>query len=258
MNILLIVILFFLFIAVILFFNNNIKQNFEYIKESNSYYMNKDELYEYLIKDTDDYIKHFSQTDLKVRKVNNIEEYKENIKKSVINISESNKIILNKSITIANEKLNKYKSIGFDGVKCANITWKIGLIDGKLYEEGYPHTRNDVIIISSNLLNNIKRLASTLIHEKIHVYQKMYPNDIELYLKSNGFTKYKLRKEFTNTRSNPDMDEWIYKNNKDEIMIAEYNYNPISIMDVIIKPVNNSKYEHPFEYMAYNITNNIK
>ena len=86
----------------------------------------------------------------------------------------------------------------------------------------------------------------------------MYPNDIELYLKSNGFTKYKLRKEFTNTRSNPDMDEWIYKNNKDEIMIAEYNYNPTSIMDVIIKPVNNSKYEHPFEYMAYNITNNIK
>ena len=39
--------------------------------------------------------------------------------------------------------------------------------------------------------------------------------------------------------------------------MAEYYDNPKSIMDVNIKPNNNSKYEHPFEYMAYDITSNI-
>ena len=53
------------------------------------------------------------------------------------------------------------------------------------------------------------------------------------------------------------MDQWIYKNNKDEIMMTEYMNNPNSIMDIKTIPINNSKYEHPFEYMAYNITSKI-
>ena len=40
-------------------------------------------------------------------------------------------------------------------------------------------------------------------------------------------------------------------------MMAEYKENAKSIMDVNIKPTNNYQHEHPFEYMAYNITNNI-
>lgn len=259
MSVLLIFILLILLLGLIIFFyDNNIEQiKFEQIKESSGDYMNKDELYEYLIKDGDNYMNNFSPIDLKVRNINNIEEYKHNIKKSVIDISDSNKIILNKCITLANEKLNKIKLNGFDGIKCANIKWTIGLINGKLYEEGFPHTRYNVIIIPLSSLKNKEKLVDTLIHEKIHVYQKMYSDDIDLYLKSNGFTKFKLRKEFTNTRSNPDMDEWIYKNKNNQIMIAEYNNNPTSIMDVKIQPIDNSKYEHPFEYMAYDITSNI-
>jgi hypothetical protein len=233
------------------------EHNIENIKESNGYYMNKEELYEYLIKDNDNYFKNFSNIDMKVRNVNNIEEYYQKIKQSCSNIDKPTQTFLNKCITIANNRLNNYKCIGFDGAKCANIIWNIGIIKDRLYEEGYPHTRYNVIIIPSRSLNNKDSLINTLIHEKIHVYQKMYPNDIEQYLEANGFTKYKLRSTFNNTRSNPDMDEWIYKNKNNEIMMAEYNNDPKSIMDVHIKPNNTSKYEHPFEYMAYHITSDI-
>ncbi len=224
---------------------------------SNIYYMNKKELEEYLINDEDNYYKDFSDKDFKARHVNNLDEYYNNIRKACIDISDDNKNILNKCINKANYKLNKYQCIGFDGSKCSNLEWKIGLVRDKWYEEGYPHTRNNLIIIPISLLNNKNQLISTLIHEKIHVYQKTYPEDIEQYLKENGFTKYKLRKDYNNTRSNPDMDEWIYKNNKDEIMMAEYFDNPTSIMDVKTIPINSSKYEHPFKYMAYDITNHI-
>jgi hypothetical protein len=57
------------------------------------------------------------------------------------------------------------------------IKWKIGLVDGNLYESGLPHTRFDLIIIPLKLLNRIfgmNQLINTLIHEKIHVYQIPY------------------------------------------------------------------------------------
>ncbi len=252
-----IIILFIIFVLLLIIISLIKNYTFEQIKESNCNYLNKDELYEYLIKDSDNYFKNFSNTDFKVRKVNNINEYYQNIKLACSDINSKTETFLNKCITIANEKLTNYNCVGFDGAKCANLEWKIGIVKDKLYEEGFPHTRHNVIILPSSSLNNKESLVNTLIHEKIHVYQKMYPKDIEQYLQSNGFTKYKLRSNFTNSRSNPDMDEWIYKNKDGHIMMAEYNNNPKSIMDVNIKPNNTYQYEHPFEYMAYNITNII-
>ena len=228
------------------------------MNNSMNFFMNADELNKYLLEDKDNYYKNFSDLDLKARKVNNIYEYYDNIKKSCIDINNNNINILNNCINSANNKLKKYKCIGFDGNKCANIKWIIGLIKDKLYEEGYPHTRNNIIIIPLYLLKSKHQLINTLIHEKIHVYQKTYPEDINEYLNDNGFTKYKLRTEYYNTRSNPDMDQWIYKNNKGEIMMTEYINNPNSIMDVKTIPINNTKFEHPFEFMAYNITNIIQ
>ncbi len=253
-KILLILIIFIL----ILLIRENSYIKIELITNNNlGYLMNKDELYSFLINDYDNYYKNFSSKDLKARKINNIEEYYSKIKESCIDIDYKQSLILNKCIKNANEKLIKYSCIGFDGIKCANIVWTIGLIKDNLYEEGFPHTRKNLIVIPLYSLKNPSQLTNTLIHEKIHVYQKMFPEDINEYLVNNGFTKYKLRNNFNNTRSNPDMDEWIYKNKNDEIMMAEYYENPKSIMDVNIIPNNNSKYEHPFEYMAYDITNDI-
>lgn len=251
--IILIILIIILIICIILKPYNN-----SYI-ETMANYMTASELSKYLINDEDNYCKNFSYLDLKVRKVDNINEYFNNIKKSCVDIDEHTVEILNDCINRANNKLKHYNCIGFDGSKCANLQWNIGLVRDKLYEEGYPHTRHNVIIIPLNLLYNRNQLTNTLIHEKIHVYQKTYPEDIEKYLNANGFKKYKLKDNngTGNIRSNPDMNEWIYKNNKDEIMMAKYISEPKSIMDVKITPNNNSKYEHPFEFMAYDITNKL-
>jgi len=226
-------------------------------------FLTKTELENELIKDNDNYYIMFNMTDLKVRNISNINEYTEFIKKSCIDISDGNINILNKCINKANIKLSSYNIIGFDGSKCANIQWRIGLVEGKLYEQGLPHTRNDLIIIPINLLNIInkitgfKQLINTLIHEKIHVYQKIYTEDIDLYMRENGFTKYIEKKYINDIRANPDMDNWIYKDKDGKVMKSIYNKNASNISDVTIYPINSYMYEHPLEWMAYNITNKL-
>ncbi len=226
---------------------------------NNIIFLKKNELIDILLEDKDNYYKTFSKTDLIVRGVNNIDEYKELIKKSCLEISESNKKKLTKYINKADEKLRKFKISGFDGNKCADLTWIIGLTNDD-YENGFPHTRNNIIVISKNILPIINLdfgIVKTLIHEKIHVYQKTYPEDIKLYLDSNNFKKYLNRKDINeSTRANPDLDNYLYKMG-DSIMMSVYNNNANDITDITTYPINETKYEHPLEYMAYTLSNII-
>jgi hypothetical protein len=242
------------------FFNNCNKKNFqEYFQEHfqenfedfyNIKFLDKKELMDILLEDKDNYYKTFSKTDLIVRKVNTIDEYKEKIKNSCLDISESNKTKLSKYINKANEKLRTFKITGFDGNKCADIPWIIGLTNND-YEKGFPHTRNNIIILSEYVLNN--NIVKTLIHEKVHIYQKTYPEDIKKYLDSNNFKKYLNRNEINQPlRANPDLDNYTYKMG-DSIMMSVYNKNASDITDITTYPIDNSKYEHPLEYMAYTL-----
>jgi len=149
-----------------------------------------------------------------------------------------------------NNIFKNYNIIGFDGNKASNIKWKIGIINNNIYEAGLPHTRNDVIIISKSTINS-NRLINILLHEKIHIYQKLFPDDIQQYLIVNNFTK--SRKKIENIRANPDIDEYIYTNKNGQEMMCIYNENPVSILDVTYIPDNDNNNEHPFEYMAYTI-----
>jgi hypothetical protein len=58
-----------------------------------------------------------------------------------------------------------------------------------------------------------------------------------------------------NKRANPDMDDKLYMDKDNNIYYSQYNKNPKSIMDVRYFPINESSYEHPFEKMAYEISN---
>jgi hypothetical protein len=232
---------------------STINESFSEQYDSISYYLSKDELEQILINDTDNYYKHFSDLDLAVRNVSNINEYIYKITNSVTDISSEEKNILDKAILIANNKLSKYKSIGFDGYKAANIVWVIGLIENNDYEGGFPHTRNNIIILPKHLIKR-NGLVNTLIHEKIHIYQKMYPNDIQNFLEYYNFKKYSFKTD--KIRANPDIDNYIYIKD-DELYRCEYNDNPNGIMDVKFYPTNKDSFEHPFEFMAYKLENII-
>jgi hypothetical protein len=235
----------------------NIYENFT---GNNIIFIDSNELTELLTNDNDNYYKTFYKNDLVSRKIQNIEEYINLIKLSTSNFTDSEKVKIEKCISKIYPIFKDLKLDWFDGSKANKIQWKIGCVKNKYYEHGLPHTRGDIIIISSEDVNKFsdEKLIKTFIHEKVHVYQKLYPTDTDIYIEHNKFIKYKLRDGKDNIRANPDLNNWIYKDNKDNIYCALYNENPSSVEDIQYLPINNQSYEHPYEKMAIEIEDSIK
>ena len=127
------------------------------------------------------------------------------------------------------------------------------------YEEGFPHTREDIIFLSSKIINNHiavyeedENLTSTLIHEKIHIFQRKNPHIMNNFLKDQGYKECNIKIE--NKRSNPDIDDKIYRSPASkECMYFNYRSStPTKINDVF---QSNHSEEHPYEKMAYDIAN---
>ena len=243
----------FILIIILIFFISN-----KYIFVYNEYYseniifLNNDELFYILKNDNDNYYKSFFKNDFYSRNIKNINEYIIKINDSVHNFNNNQKEKIRKCIKIIDNLFIDIKIDWFNGIKANKIQWKIGCVKGKLYEHGLPHTRDDIIIISSNDIDSFteKKLIKTLIHEKIHLYQKIHNNDVEKYLLQNNFKKYKKREFNDNIRANPDLDNWIYQDNENNLYKAVYNDNPTSVEDIKYMPFNTQKSEHPFEKMA--------
>jgi hypothetical protein len=207
----------------------------------------RDELINILLKDSDNYVKSFNNNDFMARNVNNQEEYNKSIINSCVDINYQLKNKIEEQIQKANSKFKSYNIIGFDGEKCKQLPWNIGIVDGSQYENGYPHTRNNIVIIHLSIIND--NLYSTLIHEKVHIYQKIFPNDIQIYLNNNNFIK--VNTQIIN-RANPDIDNNIYKDKNNNVLYCIYNNNPKNISDIRC-----SHSEHPFEFMAYQIQHDL-
>ena len=228
--------------------------------ENNITFITKEDLLSNLLDDNDNYYKTFYKNDLKARNISNINEYYEKINSSVIDADKDikEKIIL--GISQANKFLNNINYDYFDGKECNKLLWKIGIVKNKLYESGLPHTRGDIIILSVEGVkyNTLKKLINTLIHEKVHIYQKKFPEKMNKYISFFKFKKIKKRDEYDNIRANPDLDNYIYQDSDNNTYKAQYNKNVFSVEDIVYHPKNNQMYEHPFEKMAIEIENKYK
>jgi len=225
-----------------------------YIDESlNTIFLSKNDLENILISDIDNFYSRFYKKDFEVRKINNISEYTAKIKNSVTDFSENEKKYISEMIYQINNKFENINLPWLNGKKFNRLNWKLGLISGYEYENGLCHTRNDTIIIQRDKLNY--NFYKTLIHEKVHVYQKMYPEDIEIFLKLNNFKKIRKTTESDMIRANMDIDEWIYADQNDNEYKAVFNENPVDIQDVTFSPCNSQICEHPLEKMAIDISN---
>ena len=238
-----------LILLLVLLYSKHSKVHECFYLMKNVEFVDKETLIQMLINDNDNFYKYFFPNDYKVRNINNISEYKNRIISSVVNLNQEEK---NKVIQCCNDIVDK-KYSWFDNVKFNDIKWKIGSTSGKLYENGLSHTRNDVIIISKEYINksSIKELTRTLLHEKVHIYQKLYPVDVDKFLDFYKFKKLKIRDGSDNTRANPDVDQWIYVDGNNMVYKAEYISNPKSLGDTKSR---NQLYEHPFEKMAIEIS----
>lgn len=218
-------------------------------------FLNKKELQHFLMKDPDHYYKSFSKKDLSMRKISSPEDYHFLIEKSSRDFSvyEKNKIV--NCVSNVESVLKNVNEPWFDGMKACKTKWKFGCIIGNLYEGGLPHTRYDVIILPEYAVSiySDSELCNLILHEKIHVYQKMYPKDIDKYVKYHHFYKKIRRNEVDGARANPDLDEWIYSDSNNQSYMALYKADSTNITDVTFYPNNSHFYEHPYEKMAYDM-----
>jgi hypothetical protein len=164
--------------------------------------------------------------------------------------------------------------LGVNFAKLAKLPWRVaatapaggGAAGGGAagaYEANLPHTRSDVVLIAPALIPSgddtvsQKRFAATLLHEKIHVYQRAYPQDIAAALDAEGYVRKSPRASVALARANPDLDDWVYLDpeagpTKGKPMVALYaSENPSGITDVT--QANAAAFEHPYERMAYRI-----
>lgn len=221
-------------------------------------YLDTASVIDFFNRDYDNYVKNLSRYDLIARNVDSSNEYIQKIAYCAKNFTESQKKVIDNCCKKADDFLKQYHEL-LDGNQIAKINWKFALTyknDNFEYEDGLPHTRSDVIFLSDKMIPETETpdFVNTLIHEKIHIYQRYNESIIDNMLSE----KLKINKiVYTNTkkRANPDLNNNIYQNNKNEIMQCYYNSNtPNSIQDVTCLN-NNSINEHPYELLAYNIAN---
>ncbi len=209
-------------------------------------FITKSEFSSIIQEDKDGFIDGLTDIDLYARKVVDKQQYKDIAMQLTYDFNRKEikriKDIVN---SIPSKDLSHF---GIDKNKWDNIQLKFAKSE---YEDGYPHTRGDVIVLNSRSMSRTDdELRDTIIHEKVHIYQKMYPDDIKAYLDKAGFRIARMRGAYPLARANPDLDEYVYADKDGNIHISEYTSNmPSGIWDI----TGSSEMEHPLEMMAYQI-----
>jgi hypothetical protein len=212
---------------------------------------------QFFLNDPDEYVHTLNQWDLIARKVPIFQDYLSKIANATLSFSEEQKTRISKAARDADEFFSMTHIEGIDCVQIASIPWVMALTNGKEYEDGLPHTRADIIFISTDLDQTHDTLVRTLIHEKVHLYQRLNPQDMMSFLAFHGYPRWKQRFGVPRVRSNPDLDPWIYFNPvTKKPMVAYYSSDtPANINDIAL---DNHLMEHPYEEIAYNIAKTYK
>ena len=239
-------ILIFLFIWIIFMLNQFIKIYKINKKYSNNIiFVSPDEAYIKMNKNN--YINNFNKIDMKVRNCKTINDCKNLYYKNIILFSQKEKDKLYELVNKSDRKIKLF-------INLYNIPWKFARVSNKI-DNGLPHTHDDTIYLSDVFFSNPS--INTLIHEKIHVYQKKYKEKTDKLYKLYNYEKINKINN-VNRRSNPDLNNFDYKHNG-TIIYSEYKSNASNLLDIklINSNKNSSKNEHPDEYFAYLITDKI-
>ena len=220
-----------------------------FYNENDISFVEEKEAKDFIEKDYDKYVQHFSIQDLRARKVKTITEYIEKSSEDIIPFTEEQKNIIISSVKYANQYLKQHPLIQFEYFR--NTPWQFILTNG-FYEQGLPHTRGAYIFLSKSFFSlSTEAQINTLIHEKIHLFQRFYKELVKKDLEKEDYKEYCLRKEYPGIRANPDVDEYIYYHPSKYLMVATYKSDyPENIQDILETSVHK---EHPYEEFAYNV-----
>lgn len=212
------------------------------------------ETYDFIMDDPDQYSHSLTEWDLIARKVTTEYEYRTRAAASATSFTEAQKTRFRTAAKKADNFFSTYaKTCSFlDLSTMKDIPWVFGLTRGNSYEDGLSHTRANIIFVSALINETPARLYQVLVHEKIHLFQRLYPVKTTQYLQRQGYKRWKFRVGVPRIRSNPDLDPWIYINPSTEspMMSVYASDTPTSISDTTIP---HGEYEHPYEEMSYMI-----
>lgn len=126
------------------------------------------------------------------------------------------------------------KIMGKFGVS-KNIDWKIAKIN-KGYDWNFPQTRVDVVFLPEWFFE--KPSVKTLVHEKLHLYQRQFPEVFNKLYNKWGFKKIQLNDSeikqigslgiYDRTINNPDTTDggvWVFRKNRNVFLLPVYVIN---------------------------------
>lgn len=191
--------------------------------------------------DWDSYFDGFNKTDYLVRGCNSKHECIKLYLKELRMPTEKEKTILNKQCSRIDAQLVKTFPL------LASVPWRFLIFETHRVENGFPHTHGNTIILPARIINSSTSTSSTLLHEKVHVFQRLYPHLTTMLILD--FWKFQLfgpRHNHTNLRRNPDINEIIYSKHSHPIL-PKYVPNATTLTDI------SNPDDHPYEIMAYTI-----
>lgn len=193
-----------------------------------------------------------SELDLRARRAQTKQSYYDQYLSAISEFTGEQKEVMKAIIKEADKFLLPYNNI-------YHIAWKIARVNG--VEEGYPHTHGDTIFVSDDIFTlKPKSMVATMIHEKIHVFQRKFVLETNLLVqKVWGYKMFGLRNSSPNARNNPDLNGIIY--GKTSRVCQEYTTKtPTSLKDSTIQcgvtgdGCDSEAYEHPLERMGYELS----
>lgn len=150
-------------------------------------------------------------------------------------------------------------------IRFKNIPWKFAKLSRHL-EQGFPHTLGDMIVLSDDFFDiPYARQKNILIHEKVHVYQRLNPETLPSLYEQWGFQRVSTVPQtlLEKRRNNPDLQGWYQFKNKIVTQLYEKDARMLSDSKPCMMDEHNSctspktympsyigQVEHPNEIMA--------
>lgn len=208
------------------------------------------------------YFSKFHPTDFKVRSCENTQHCLNQYSALIRDMTDVEKAALQPLIVKANYALGPFE-------KLKSIPWKFKVFPSNIIENGYPHTHQDTIFLPDDFFHNTAGKDHTLIHEKIHVYQRIYPLQTHQLLCDTwkftiigfiGSDNENTRNNKTTRRTNPDSNMLLYALNGKPVG-GYYRPDALTLADIdyshTYDEIPSHQRDHPFEVMACILTSII-
>ncbi len=205
-------------------------------------FMTRAEVATFLLEDADGYVASLSQTDLFARGFATRAGYAEHAASHAADFRPGEA----RAMALAAAETDAFFSSVPELRRIGTTRYRLARVSGKCYENGWPHTRGDVVMVTDSFAAaGPAAMADTLAHERTHVFQRLSDLDeVSLVADHLGMRRMEPRRGQARAlaRANPDLDSRRYVGYHGTVYASS---RPSSMSDVV--PAAAGEYEQPVE-----------